>query len=108
MELAAPSWSTSGVAASGTCLRRSAMRQGRFDPIGAHARGACYWAEDPLGAWVKVFRTVMTIVEDDLARYALSVLTIDEPIEVADLSDRRGLAAGATAAVGAGTSRDTA
>lgn len=41
----------------------SADGRGRFDPTEVHARGSSYRVEAPLGAWVEVFRTVMTIVE---------------------------------------------
>jgi len=50
----------------------------------------------------------MTIVEDDVARYAVSVLRLEDPIDLIDLADRRGLAAGVTAAVGASASHEEA
>jgi RES domain-containing protein len=72
---------------------------GRFDPSDTPDRGACYLAEDPLGAWVETFRTVMTIAEQDAARRALATIEIDRTFVVADLTDRRALQAGVTASL---------
>lgn len=75
---------------------------GRFNPTDTPGRGACYWAEDPLGAWVEVFRTRMTLTEDDLNERCLSSVTISLPLVIADFTDRRALAAGVTAALAGG------
>jgi RES domain-containing protein len=75
---------------------------GRFDPTGSPGRAACYWAEDALGAWVEVFRTRMLLPELELAERAISVATLSEDLVVVDLTVRRGLKAGVTAALTAG------
>jgi len=76
--------------------------RGRFDPTASPNRGACYFAENPLGAWVEAFRTVMTLAEDDVHARVLSTVELPHPIEVVDLTNRHALAAGVTAAVTAG------
>jgi hypothetical protein len=75
---------------------------GRFDPVGTPDRGACYWAEEPLGAWVEVFRTRMILTPDDVDERRLSVLTLRDALRVPDLSSRKALMAGVTAALTAG------
>lgn len=79
--------------------------KGRFDPTGAE-KGTCYFADAELGAWVETFRTAMTIAEEDISSRAISVVDIDRPLELADLSDRRALKAGATAAITSGDNYD--
>ena len=74
----------------------------RFDPIAASGRGACYWAEHPLGAWVESFRTRMLLSEDEVRLQSLSSLELTRPVVVIDLADRRALAAGVTVALTAG------
>ncbi|MBA2637426.1 MAG: RES domain-containing protein [Solirubrobacterales bacterium] len=59
--------------------------------------GACYWAEDPLGAFVEVFRTRLLLTDDDIDARELTTITIGEPLELADLTKRAALAAGVTA-----------
>lgn len=76
---------------------------GRFDPVGSLNRGTCYFAEDPLGAWIEAFRTVTTLAEDDVHARVLSTVELPHAIEVVDLANRHALAAGATAAVTAGS-----
>lgn len=76
---------------------------GRFNPADTPGRGACYWAEDALGAWVEVFRTRMTLTEDDLKERCLSSVTLRLPLVIADITDRRALAAGVTAALAGST-----
>ena len=75
---------------------------GRFDPAGTAGRGACYWAEDPLGAWVEVFRTRMVLTTRDVADRSLSVATLEHEVVVRDLASRRALRAGVTLALTAG------
>lgn len=75
---------------------------GRFDPAGTPGRGCCYWAEDPLGAWVEVFRTRMVLTPDDLSERRLTGLTLVADMRLPDLTNRRALRAGVTAAVTAG------
>jgi hypothetical protein len=76
---------------------------GRFDPVHVSGRGTCYWAEEPLGAWVEVFRTRMLLPEPELDARWLTVATLASDMNVLDLCDRRGIAAGATAALTAGS-----
>jgi hypothetical protein len=75
---------------------------GRFNPSGTTGRGACYWAEHPLGAWIEVFRTRMLIPEGELGARVLSAATLNEDLVVRDLSNRRALRAGVTVAVTGG------
>ena len=79
-----------------------ASPHGRFNPTGTPGRGAGYWAERPLGAWVESFRTVMTWTEDDVAARALSTVTLAEDLVVRDLTVKRALEAGVTVAVTGG------
>lgn len=72
---------------------------GRFNPTGSPGRGACYWAENPLGAWLECFRTVLTLSTDDITARALSTITLNEDMVVRDLTVKRALAAGITAAI---------
>lgn len=75
---------------------------GRFDPVNSAGRGACYWSESPLGAWVEVFRTRMLLGPDDLTERRLSIATLASDQVVRDLASRRALAAGVTTALTAG------
>jgi hypothetical protein len=75
---------------------------GRFDTTVTQGGGTCYFAEDPLGAWVESFRTVMVIEQRDLLRRALTTVQVDRELDVADLADRRALRAGVTAATTGG------
>jgi len=75
---------------------------GRFDPVGVAGRGASYWAEGALGAWVETFRTRMLLPERELDERRLSVATLQEDVIVCDLTVRRALAAGVTVALTAG------
>ena len=76
--------------------------RGRFDPSGTPGRGACYWAEDPLGAWVEVFRTRMLLPEGEIRARSLAVATLEQDVRVCDLTVRRALRAGVTMALTAG------
>jgi hypothetical protein len=75
---------------------------GRFDPVGVTGRGASYWAEDTLGAWVETFRTRMLLPEREIVERRLSVATLGEDVVVCDLTVRRALTAGVTVALTAG------
>ena len=76
--------------------------EGRFDPIGVEGVGVCYWAEDPLGAWVEVFRTKTVLTQAEIDDRRLATLTIDDEISVIDLTQRKGLVAGITATLATG------
>ena len=76
---------------------------GRFNPTGTPGRGTCYWAEEPLGAWVESFRTLMTLTPDDVGARVLSTVTLRQELALADLAVKRALAAGVTAALTAGS-----
>ena len=75
---------------------------GRFNPTGTPDRGACYWAEKPIGAWIESFRSLLTLTEEDLAGRALATLTLTGDLVVSDLTVKRALAAGVTASITAG------
>lgn len=75
---------------------------GRFNPTGTPDRGACYWAEKPIGAWIEAFRTMLTLTEEDLAGRVLSTMTLKSNLVVSDLTVKRALAAGVTASITAG------
>lgn len=77
-------------------------QSGRFNPTGTPGRGTCYWAEDPLGAWAEVFRTVMALTPDDVNARVLSTITLRRELDVGDLAVKRALAAGVTVALTAG------
>lgn len=77
--------------------------QGRFNPTGTLGRGACYWAEKPLGAWIESFRTLMTWTRDDVAARALSTVALTDDLVVLDLTVARALAAGVTVAITGGS-----
>lgn len=75
---------------------------GRFNQTGMPDRGACYWAEKPVGAWIEAFRAMLTLTEDDLAGRALTTITLTSDLVVTDLTVKRGLAAGVTVLITAG------
>ena len=75
---------------------------GRFDPVGVAGRGASYWAEGELGAWIETFRTRMLLPELEIDGRRMSVATLQEDVVVCDLTVRRALAAGVTVALTAG------
>ena len=77
--------------------------EGRFDPVDIGGVGICYWAEDPLGAWVEVFRTKTVLTQAEIDDRRLATLTIDDEISVIDLTQRKGLVAGVTATLVAGS-----
>jgi RES domain len=63
--------------------------------------GAVYFAEDPLGAWVEVFRKQMLIAEAELAERTLFTVVLGRDVRLADLTSRRALGFGVTASLGA-------
>ena len=75
---------------------------GRFDPVGVAGMGACYLAQDELGAFVEVFRTPTTIAQADIEGRRLCVVTLGRELQLADLCSRRALSYGVTAELGAG------
>jgi len=75
---------------------------GRFNPTGTPARGTCYWAESPLGAWVESFRTVMTWSTGDIAARALSTIRLEADLRVCDLTVKKALRAGVTVSITGG------
>jgi hypothetical protein len=75
---------------------------GRFDPVAATGRGASYWALDPLGAWVEVFRARMLLTDEDISERRLTVATLTEPLAVVDLAVARARKSGVTAAMTSG------
>jgi hypothetical protein len=76
---------------------------GRFDPAPPSAGvGCCYLAEDPLGAWVEVFRTPTLIAEADVTSRRILTTPMGRDLRLADLTSRRALGYGITATLGAG------
>ncbi len=78
----------------------SADGSGRFDPVGT-GQGACYLAEQPLGAWVEVFRRRLLLADAELQGRVMTTVRIGRALRLADLTSRRGLAFGVTASLGA-------
>ncbi len=79
-----------------------ASGSGRFDPVAATGRGASYWALDPLGAWIEVFRARMLLTDEDISDRRLTVATLEHPLVVVDLAVARALKSGITAAMTGG------
>lgn len=75
---------------------------GRFDPVDTPGRGASYWALDPLGAWIEVFRARMQLTDEDISERRLTVATLNHPLVVVDLAVARALKSGITAALTGG------
>ena len=73
---------------------------GRFDL--PSPRGTCYLAEDPLGAFVEIFRTIPAIPDIEVAARRLSTLHVQHPVILADCAARRARAFGITAAIHSG------
>ncbi len=71
---------------------------GRFDPTGGH-QGACHLAEQPLGAWIEVFREQMLLAEEEVHARSLLSVALGRDLRLADLTSRRALAIGVTASV---------
>lgn len=88
--------------ATGTPWYFASGGEGRFDPIGVKGVGICYWAEDPLGAWVEVYRTKTILTQAEIDERRLATLAIADETTVIDLTQRKGLAAGVTATLTAG------
>lgn len=78
----------------------SADGRGRFDPVGTD-KGVCYFAEQPLGAWVEVFRKQMLLRDVALVERALLSVELGHDVRLADITSRRALKFGATASLGA-------
>lgn len=74
---------------------------GRFDlgPPAMPSRGTCYLAQDPLGAFVEVFRDLRVIPESELRRRALSSIALPRPLRLADATARRARVFGVTGAL---------
>lgn len=79
-----------------------ASDQGRFNPTGAPDRGACYWAEKPLGAFVEAFRTLRTLTQADVVARSLSEIELADDLVVGNLTVKKALAAGVTTAITSG------
>jgi RES domain-containing protein len=74
---------------------------GRLDPVHVAGLGACYLAEESIGAWVEVFRTRMLLDSDDIDNRRLTRIEFRREVRLADACDRRALRYGITAQVGA-------
>lgn len=73
---------------------------GRFDPVGTDS-GGCYFAKEPVGAWVEVFRKQMLLADDELRLRSLFRLRLGRELKLADVTSRRALQFGVTASLGA-------
>jgi hypothetical protein len=82
--------------------------EGRFNPIHVPGRGACCWGEKPIGAFIEAFRTTRTIAESDIASRSVSTIELTRPLLVANLTVKKALAAGVTAALTSGANYDEA
>ncbi len=80
--------------------------QGRFDPLQRDGLGACYWGRSDLAAWVEKLRTRRMLDEDDLDPLRLARIELDRDLSIVDLTDRRALGAGLTAAIASGPGYD--
>jgi RES domain-containing protein len=78
----------------------SSNGEGRFDPVGS-GMGACYLAEDELGAWVEVFRKPQLLAESEIANRSLLAVKLERDLRLADLTSRRALSFGVNASLGA-------
>lgn len=72
-------------------------KTGRFDL--APPRGTCYLAEEPIGAFVEVFRYSAIVQESDVVKRRISTLHLERTAELADCTTRRAGAFGITAAI---------
>jgi hypothetical protein len=72
-------------------------KTGRFDLTAP--RGTCYLAEEPIGAFVEVFRHSAFVQDSDVARRRISTLYVERPVVLADCTTRRARAFGVTAAI---------
>jgi hypothetical protein len=75
----------------------SSAGTGRFDL--APPRGTCYLAEDPLGAFVEVFRETRLVPEEEVRRRSISHLTLPRLLRLADCAARKARMFGLTAAI---------
>jgi hypothetical protein len=73
---------------------------GRFDPVGTGS-GSCYFAKEPIGAWVEVFRKQMLLADDEVHQRSLFKLRTGRELKLADITSRRALQFGVTASLGA-------
>ena len=78
----------------------SADGTGRFDPVGT-GKGACYFADKPVGAWVEVFRKRMLLAEDEVLERSVYRAKLGRDLRLADVTSRRALQFGITASIGA-------
>lgn len=79
----------------------SADGTGRFDPVHVDGLGACYLAEEPLGAFVEAFRTQMVLEESDTEARVLTHIQFGRALRLADACAREALRYGVTAQLGA-------
>jgi RES domain len=75
---------------------------GRFDPVHVAGLGACYLAQDRLGAFVEAFRTRLELDQDDIDERRIARVELSGDLRLADAVSRRALGFGVTAEIGAG------
>jgi hypothetical protein len=79
---------------------------GRFDPLQSDHHGACYWGRSDLAAWVEKLRTRRVLDERDIEPLRLARIVLEREMRLADLTDRRALTAGLTAAIASAPESD--
>jgi hypothetical protein len=63
--------------------------------------GSCYFAKEPIGAWVEVFRKQILLADDEVRQRSLFKLRTGRDLKLADITSRRALQFGVTASLGA-------
>ena len=81
-------------------------KHGRFDPVHVAGLGACYFAQNPIGAFVEVYRTRMELDQADIDDRRLARVELDRDLRLADVVSRRALSFGVTAEIGVGGDYD--
>jgi hypothetical protein len=78
----------------------------RFDPVPVADLGACYLAQDRLGAFVQAFRTRLELDQADIDERRVARVELPHDLRLADVTSRRALKFGVTAEIGAGPEDD--
>jgi RES domain len=73
---------------------------GRFDLVGLPERGTCYFAEQPEGCFLEVFRSYpVAVPEEELSARLLTRIELPRGLELADCTDSRTRVWGLTAEI---------
>jgi RES domain len=79
---------------------------GRFNLTDVDDHGTCYFAEEPLGAFVETFRDFALIDEEMVAERLLYCFALRNPLHLADCTSREVLKYGITAEIGSSEDYD--